>query len=166
MAYPLPAGTARAVEADSQNTTFLRANGPSSTACTTDGKCMVVWDQIDNCGQVTLNQFTLTDEGKDHVTSGAEINIYFAKDGGPNPLPNDSVWFKLWSWSDTNWRDMDTGTQVGPNAHGLPRTLSFCSPNDPGAGKNYDLALAGVGGRLRCRGCGARGCAPGSLQPG
>ena len=136
---PCPAAPPRqSIEQDDNRTViFLRSDGPSSTACTTTGECLVVWDHIDNCGAVTLTQFVLTDEGKDHVTSGVEINIYFAPDGGPNPTPNDQVWQKMWSWSDTNWLDMDTGAVVGPNAYGLPKTLTFCNPNDPVGGKNY-----------------------------
>ncbi|MCO6453542.1 MAG: hypothetical protein J5I90_22360 [Caldilineales bacterium] len=140
--YPLPDGTPRALDSDNLNQWFRRTDAPSSTACASTGQCLTVWDHLDNCGEVTLTQFNLTDEGKDHVTSGAEIMIYFAPDGGPNPAPTDSVWSKMWSFNDWGpWLDMDSGTRVGPNAYGLPKTIQFCNPNDPIGGKNYYARL-------------------------
>ncbi len=115
---PFSGSSNGAIESDNNDSWYRRADGPSSTACTSTGQCMVVWDHIYNCSEITLDQFTLTNEGKDHVTSGAEIDMYFAEDGGPNPKPTDSVWRKVWSWADHNGLDMDSGTQVGPYARG------------------------------------------------
>ncbi|MCP4164656.1 MAG: LamG domain-containing protein [Chloroflexi bacterium] len=144
-AYSLPAGSAggttnSSIEQDNQDERFLRSDGPSSTACTTTGECLVVWDDIENCNSLTLKYFQIVDEGEDHETGGVEPYLFF------DPVPDDGYWNPLWQWSDhESLGGLDTGDIIGPDEYGLPSSpVYFCSPYDPGAEGNPEHSFIQV----------------------
>ena len=139
--YALPSGAHSSVLQAGSNRAFTRGEAAPGTACNASGACMTVWDQVDNCNQLDLIRFDITAQGNDHGTPGVEMMVWFNEDGGPNPPVTDPRWNQLWYWNDWGKGDQPTGTKIGANAFGLPRSVSFCSPKDSGAGKNYDSRL-------------------------
>jgi Ca2+-binding RTX toxin-like protein len=93
----LPGGGSQLADDDSSNTTFLRGATAPSVACTSDGRCMTVWDHYDNCNVVSFDSLLINDAGSDADLNGdgrrdLELNVYYQFDGQTEqqfkPFPN------------------------------------------------------------------------------
>ncbi len=130
--YPLPNGAASNVDSDNNNNWYLRGEAAPTSVCNDNGRCMVVWDQQNNCATVRLDWLQVIDEGDDHDTSGIEPYVLYLEDnnGGRTnwELPG-SPYQMPWAWyyPTPSWPDMDSGDVAGPNSHEFPVYRDFCN---------------------------------------
>ncbi|MCB0144559.1 MAG: hypothetical protein KDE50_32055 [Caldilineaceae bacterium] len=124
--YQLTTGQANAVDFDENNRKYLRGFSSPSTACNDSGACMVVWDQFENCNEISITSLYVNKAGSDHGTSGIDLAIYFVQDGDFDYDPTDGGYQLLWNTSRYGGNDMKSGERRGPNANGFPKTVYFC----------------------------------------
>jgi hypothetical protein len=115
--YRLPTGEAGILENDGSNVTALHGTAAPNVACNQQGACLAVWEEYDNCNQMTVNWLKVVSGGSD-PSGGIEPNIYFTPQGGSRQ--------ELWYSQFNGGNDMTDGEQRGPNALGFPITRSFC----------------------------------------
>ena len=110
---------------------FLQGEAAPGTACNGDGRCMIVWDQMQNCNTVTVNQLkVLGFNASLDAGGGLEPLVVFLEDqkhdrtdwtvqGGQTRL--------LWACPSGGQCNMTVGQSAPPNQPGLPKSQYFCN---------------------------------------
>ncbi len=104
-----------------------RSSASPSVACTASGKCMSVWDQVENCLSLRMDSLYVNDIGDDHDTLEIEPFVVMADGYSTNGIGTN--WSPIWDWRYYNAGGMVNGA-FATTGHGLPYTKTFCdSPN-------------------------------------
>ena len=104
-----------------------RSSASPSVACTASGKCMSVWDQVENCLSLRMDSLYVNDIGDDHDTLEIEPFVVMADGYSTNGIGTN--WSPIWDRRYYNAGGMVNGA-FATTGHGLPYTKTFCdSPN-------------------------------------
>ncbi|MBI1296143.1 hypothetical protein GC175_14410 [bacterium] len=106
---------------------YRRSAASPRVACTASGKCMSVWDQVQNCLSLRMDSLYVNDIGDDHDTN--EIEPFVVMADGYATTGIGTNWSPIWDWADYNTGGMGNGAYA-TTGNGLPYTKVFCdSPN-------------------------------------
>lgn len=97
---------------------YLRGASGPSVACNSIGRCLTVWEHVDDCSTVRINSIRV-DSHADHDTSGLELGIFINREE-TNDWRDLEV---LWMWSAI---DQSPGTTEYTTDFGRPLLAEFC----------------------------------------
>jgi hypothetical protein len=113
-------GSARTVENDSGDESYLRTSDSVSTVCNNSGTCMVAWSDADYCNTLTVNSLIIEDAQDKY--GGMELAIHYRTADQDDVDADNYTYF----WFD---KDLEEGTHTDcywGSYCDLPRSKSFC----------------------------------------